>query len=79
MSIVKHAATNPIVATALEMVMCHVRSLNLPLLHETAIVTAPAIKYGGHVRTRVIVSLNPSVWTTVGKKFLKPLAARLRV
>jgi hypothetical protein len=32
------------VATILEMVMCHVRSLNFPDDQETAIVTAPAMR-----------------------------------
>ena len=78
MSSVRHAARNPTVATALEAVMCQVRSLSLPLDQETAMVMAPARRYGGQVRTRVIVEEKPRVWTTVGKKFLKPLAARLR-
>jgi hypothetical protein len=38
------ATRKPTTATHLEMVMCHVRSLNLPEDHETAIVTAPAIR-----------------------------------
>lgn len=38
------AATNPIVATVLERVMCHVRSLNLPEDQETRIVIAPAMR-----------------------------------
>ena len=33
---------------------------------------------GGHVRTRVIVWLKPSVPTTVGKKFVKPFAERCK-
>lgn len=36
----------------------------------------PAMRYGGQVRTRVIVWLKPSVSTAVGKKFLNPFAAR---
>ena len=39
-----HATRKPTVATHLEMVMCHVLSLNLPEDHDTAIVTTPAIK-----------------------------------
>lgn len=62
---ITQATTKPIVATALEMVMCHVLSLNLPEDQETAIVTKPAMRYGGQVRTKVIVSLKPRVSTTV--------------
>jgi hypothetical protein len=57
---------NPIMATDFDAVMCQVRSLNFPDSHETRMVDAPAIKYGGHVRTRVMVSLKPRVSTTVG-------------
>ena len=60
------AATNPTTATALETVMCQVLSLSLPEDHETRIVTAPAIKYGGQVKTNVIVVLKFSVFTTEG-------------
>jgi hypothetical protein len=53
-----------------------VLSLNLPEDHDHPIEINPAIRYGGQVRTRVIVSLNPRVWTAVGKKFLNPFAPR---
>lgn len=43
-SSVAQAAAKPTVATAFEIVMCHVRSLNLPDDQETKIVTAPAIR-----------------------------------
>lgn len=66
---VAKAATKPTVATDLDMVMCQVRSLNLPEDQDTAIVMKPAIRYGGHVRTSVMVLLKPRVFTTVGKKF----------
>lgn len=58
--------TNPIIATDFEAVMCQVRSLNLPDIHDTKIVEAPAIRYDGQVRTSVILVLYPSVCTTVG-------------
>jgi hypothetical protein len=38
------ATRKPIVATILEMVMCHVRSLNFPEDQDTAMVTTPAIR-----------------------------------
>lgn len=60
------AATNPTTATALEIVICQVLSLNLPEDHETRTVTAPAIRYGGHVRIKVMVVLKFSVFTTEG-------------
>ena len=60
------AAANPTVATALEMVICQVRSLNRPEDQETITVMTPAMRYGGQVRTRVTVVLRPSVSTTVG-------------
>lgn len=53
-----------------------VLSLNLPEDHDQAMEMMPAIRYGGHVRTSVTVSLNPSVSTAVGKKFLNPFAPR---
>ena len=66
---VAKAAMKPTVATILEIVMCQVLSLNLPEDQDTAMVIKPAIRYGGHVRTSVIVLLKPRVLTTVGKKF----------
>lgn len=68
--------------------------MDLPELQLHAMLIAPATRYGGHVRTSVMVcekprvkvnmaqtqkkasGLIPSVCTAVGKKFLKPLAAR---
>lgn len=68
--------TNPATAIDLAMLMCQVFSLKRPELQDHAIETTPAIRYGGHVKASVIVLLNPSVSTAVGKKFLKPFAAR---
>ena len=66
----------PTIATDLAIVMCHVRSLCFPELMAHMMDMKPAIRYGGHVSTSVIVVLNPSVSTAVGKKFLKPFEAR---
>jgi hypothetical protein len=63
----------PTIATALDRVMCQVRSLKRPDDHETRTDITPAMRYGGHVSTSVMVVENPSVLTTVGRKFLKPL------
>ena len=60
------AMTKPTIATDLEAVMCQVRSLNLPDNQDTRIVLAPAMRYGGQVRTRVIVRPKSRVSTTVG-------------
>ena len=73
---VAQPSTKPKMATALAAVMCQVRSLKRPLDQDQAILMAPAIRYGGQVSTRVIVSVKPRVSTAVGKKFLNPLAAR---
>ena len=73
---VAQASTKPVIAIIFATVMCHVRSLNLPELTDHAMEMKPAIRYGGQVRTSVIVVLKPKVSTAVGKKFLKPLAAR---
>lgn len=69
-------STKPKIAIDLATVICQVRSLNFPELYEYAIDKNPAIKYGGQVKTNVIVRLNPNVLTAVGKKFLNPLAAK---
>ena len=63
----------PMIATALDPVMCQVRSLKRPDDQETRTDITPAMRYGGHVRTSVIVVEKPRVFTTVGRKFLKPL------
>lgn len=60
------AAIKPTTATALDAVMCQVLSLNLPEDQDTRMVTAPAIRYGGQVKTNVIVVLKLSVLTTEG-------------
>jgi hypothetical protein len=63
----------PTIATAFESVMCQVRSLKRPDDQDTATDTKAEMRYGGQVKTRVIVRLKPNVCTTVGRKFLKPL------
>lgn len=73
---VPHATANPTIASNLEIVTCQVLSLKWPDDHETATEVKVARRYGGQVRTRVIVELKPSVSTTVGMKFLNPLAER---
>jgi hypothetical protein len=57
----------PITAIPIITVMCHVRSLSLPDEMPTQMPTTPATSEGGVVRTRVMVVLNPSDRTTVGK------------
>lgn len=54
----------------------HVLSLNFPDDQDHAMEITPATRYGGQVRTRVIVWLNPKVSMAVGKKFLNPFAPR---
>jgi hypothetical protein len=73
--IVAQPSTKPKIATPFAMVMCQVRSLKWPddIAHATE--NAPAIKYGGHVRTSVTSCEKPSVLTIVGMKFLKPAVA----
>lgn len=66
----------PTIAITFETVICQVRSLYLPELQQTRILVKQAKRYGGHVRTRVIVVLKPKVLTTLGKKFLNPFAVR---
>ena len=68
--------TKPNTAMLFATVICHVRSFLLPDEADQKTDMIPAIRYGGQVRTSVIVLLKPSVSTAVGKKFLKPLAAR---
>ena len=70
---------NPAIAKSLEMVMCHVLSFILPEEYATRIVTIAERRYGGHVNASVTVVLNPKVLTTVGRKFLNPLALRWRL
>lgn len=53
--------TKPAIAINFETVMCHVRSLKRPEEIDQAMDIAPAIRYGGQVRTSVIVVLKPSV------------------
>lgn len=72
------AKAKPMHAISFEIVMCHVRSLNLPDEYETRTDTKVATKKGGQVRTSVMVVLYPSVLTTVGIKFLNPLADKWR-
>ena len=59
----------PTVAMPIITVMCQVRSLNFPDEMPTQIPTTPATSEGGAVSTRVIVVLNPSDDTTVGKNY----------
>ena len=66
----------PNTAIALAIVICQVRSFHRPDDQDQKTEMIPAIRYGGHVKRRVMVVLNPRVLTAVGKKFLKPLAAR---
>jgi hypothetical protein len=47
--------------------------LKRPDDQDTATDTKAEMRYGGQVKTRVIVRLKPNVCTTVGRKFLKPL------
>jgi hypothetical protein len=58
--------TKPRIATLLAIVMCHVRSLYFPEDHDQYTLIAPAIRYGGHVKTKVMVVSKPRVSTTVG-------------
>lgn len=61
-------------ATILHTVMCQVRSFHLPDVIDTPTEITPAMRYGGQINASVTVCEYPSVWTTLGKKFLKPLA-----
>lgn len=45
MFVVVAPTTKPMIATALEAVMCQVRSLSLPERYETPIVLKPAMRY----------------------------------
>jgi hypothetical protein len=74
---VAHPKTKPEMVIDLAMVMCHVRSFIRPEFHDQYTENAPAIKYGGQVRTGVIVVLNPRVSSSVGKKFMDPFAAKV--
>jgi hypothetical protein len=76
---VRHEITNPTMATNIGMVICQVLSLRLPELMAVQTETTPDTRYGGHVNTSVIVSLNPRAFTTVGKNELKLLEARCNV
>jgi hypothetical protein len=58
---VEQPRTKPVIAINFATVMCHVRSLYRPEDIDQRIETMPAIRYGGQVRTRVIVVLKPSV------------------
>ena len=49
------AIAKPTMARPLQAEMCQVRSLYLPELSETRMEKAPAMRYGGQVRTRPIV------------------------
>jgi hypothetical protein len=60
----------PTTAMLIIIVMCQVRSLNFPDEMPTQIPTTPATSVGGAVRTRVIVVLKPSDFTTVGKNYM---------
>jgi hypothetical protein len=53
------ARTNPRMATILQPVMCQVRSLYFPEVHETKRVPKPATKYGGQV---YLISLRSQRW-----------------
>lgn len=66
------ATTKPMIETRSPAVMCHVRSCLRPELHPIAMPAAPAKMNGGHVKTRVIVLLNPKVFTTL-RLFLVPI------
>ena len=66
----------PIMATPMQPVICHVRSLNFPDERPTKTPTPPDTKYGGQVSTKVMVLLKPRLPTTVGKKLLKLHALR---
>ena len=52
---VAQPSTKPVTATTFATVICHVRSLCLPLLADQSTEMKPAIRYGGHVSTSVIV------------------------
>lgn len=73
---VANPSTKPNTATALATVICQVLSFQRPDDHDQKTEMIPAIKYGGQVKSKVMVVLKPSVSTAVGKKFLKPFAAR---
>ena len=70
------AMTKPVKATPMPAVICHVLSLKRPELMPYRGPMIAAATKGGHVRTRVMVWLKPSVPTTVGKKLVKPFAER---
>ena len=54
---VAQPSTKPKTATDFAIVICHVLSLNRPELQDQNTEMNPAIKYGGQVRTNVIVLL----------------------
>lgn len=62
---------NPMTASPIMAVMCHVLSLNLPDEIPMPIPTAPATNDGGAVKTNVIVVLKPKDLTTVGKNLAR--------
>ena len=64
---VTHAMMKPMMATIMDTVICQVRSLRLPDEYANRTEAAAAVRYGGHVITKVMVDEKPSVLMTVGK------------
>jgi hypothetical protein len=67
---------NPTMAAPMQTVMCQVLSFKRPDDRPARYPTMPETRYGGHVKTRVIVLLNPRAPMTVGKKLLNEQADR---
>lgn len=74
--IVAQDMMKPISAAPIHTVMCQVLSLYFPDVKPTTTPNNPEIRYGGHVKTSVMVRLKPRLPTTVGKKLLKLQADR---
>ena len=73
---IAQAMKNPPIASPMLPEMWYVLSLYLPEDRPTTKPKNPDTRYGGQVKTRVIVRLKPRVPSTVGKKLLKPQAER---
>lgn len=61
---VAQPVTNPAIAIILATVICHVLSLNRPDDIDQKMDVRPAMRYGGHVSTNVMVVLKPRVLHT---------------